>query len=134
MPTDQVRQVILVHDIPVPRPALLVCLPRILLLILGEDQVRAPVILSATRRVSQLAVGAAVRGLGDAVDIAALVVDKVLLQVQLHVARRVGRAADARERGVAAPGAELPLHLLGHAEAAVAAENPGLQLADAREA
>lgn len=134
VPIKQIRQVILIHHIALPRPAVLVLLARVLLLVLGENQIRAPVVLAAALGVGQLAVGAAVRGLGDAVDVAALVVDKVLAQVQLHLARRVGRAAHARERGVAAFGAELPVHLLGDGEAAVATQHPCLEVPDARKA
>jgi hypothetical protein len=131
LPGKQVRQVILIHEVPLPLPAVVGHLALILALVLGKDQVLAPVALAAALDPVHLAVGGAVHRLGDAVDVAPLVVLEVALEVQLHPARGVGAAARAGEGRLAAPGAELLVHLSCHVEAAVAAEDPGLELLDA---
>lgn len=87
MTTKQIRQVVLVHDIAGPGPAFLVRLARVLLLILGEYQIRTPVVLAPALHIGQLAVGTTVRRLGNAVNIATLVVDKVLFQMQFCLPR-----------------------------------------------
>lgn len=134
VPAHQIGQKVIIHHVPLPRPAVLLRHAHVLLLILGQDQARAPVVLTPALHIAQLAVGAAVRGLGDAVHIAALVVDEVALQVQLRGARCVGRTADARQCGLPALGAELPVHFLADGEAPVAAQDPRLELADATKA
>lgn len=130
--SDEVGQVVLVHQIPLPCATVFCCLACVLFLVLGQDQVRAPVVPASTLHVSLSAIGGAMHWLRDAVDVAALVVLKVLFQVQPHVARCVGRAAGPRQGGLAALGAELALHLSCPVEAAVAAQDPSLQLLDAR--
>lgn len=77
-------------------------------------------VLAPAPNVGQLAIGAAMGRLGDAVDIATLVVLEILLQVESRVAVRVRRATGARERRLPTLGAELPVHLARHVEAAVA--------------
>lgn len=127
-------QVVLVHEVLLPRAALLVARAYKLLLVLGEDQVLAPAVLAAgvARRVAvQAAVGGAVDRLGHAVDVAAVVPLEVALEVQPECALVVGGAAGAQERGLSARRAELARHVAGDGEAAVAAEHPRLELGDA---
>lgn len=131
--SDQVRQVIVVHEVPLALPAVLVGLALVLALVLGEDEVLAPVALAAALHALHLAVGGAVHRLGDAVDVAALVVLEVALEVQLHLARAVGAAARPRQRRLPTLGAELLVHLPRHVEAAIAAQDPCLELLDAAE-
>lgn len=133
LPSDQIRQVILVHEVPLALPAVLVGAALVLALVLGQDEVLAPVALAAALHARHLAVGGAVHRLGDAVDVAALVVLEVALEVQLHLARGVGAAARPRQRRLPALGAELLVHLPRHVEAPVAAQDPGLELLDAAE-
>lgn len=131
LPRHQVRQVILIHKVPLALPAVVIDLPLVLLLVLGQDEVLAPVALAAALHAGHLAVGGAVHRLGDAVDVAALVVLEVALEVQLHLARAVGAAARPRQRCLSALGAELLVHLPRHVEAPVAAQHPCLELLDA---
>lgn len=131
LPSNQVRQVILIHKVPLALPPVVVDLARVLALVLSKNKVLAPVALAAALHARHLAVGGAVHRLGDAVDVAPLVVLEVALQVQLHLARAVGAAARPRQRRLPALGAELLLHLPRHVEAPVAAQDPGLELLDA---
>lgn len=114
-----------------PLSAVLINLLGVLLLVLGKDQLLAPVVLAATLHVGKFAIGTAMYWLGDAVDISALIVLEVLLEVQSHVARRVGRATYPGKCGLSALGAKLLVHLSRHVEAAVAAQHPGFELFDA---
>lgn len=131
LPSNKVRQIILIHKVPLPLPPVVVDLARVLALVLGKDEVFAPVALAAALNARHLAVGGAVHGLRDAVDVAPLVVLEVALQVQLHLAGAVGAAARPRQRRLPALGAELLVHLPRHVEASVAAEDPCLELFDA---
>lgn len=131
LPGDQVRQIILIHKIPLPLPPVVVDLALVLALVLGEDEVLAPVALAAPLHARHLAVGGAVHGFRDAVDVATLVILEVALEVQLHLARAVGAAACSCESRLAALGAELLVHLPRHVEAPVAAQDPRLELLDA---
>ncbi|PNY27838.1 Uncharacterized protein TCAP_02229 [Tolypocladium capitatum] len=130
---EDARQAVLVHEVLLPRPALLLLRLEVLLLVLGEDQVPAPAALAAAHVLWQPAVGAAVDGLGHAVDVAAVVPLVVALEVDPEVAVLVGGAAGARERGLAARGAELLGHVLCDLEAAMAAQHPVLEVGDAGE-
>lgn len=130
LPRHQVRQVVLIHQVALPRPTVLVRLTRVLLLVLGQNQPGAPVALAAAHYVGQFPVGAAVRGLGHTVDVAAFIVDKILLEVQPRGARGVGATRHACERGLAAFGAELAVHFARDGKTPVAAQDPGLELAD----
>ena len=131
LPSDQVRQVILVHEVPLSLPAVRVGPALVLALVLGQDEVLTPVALAAALHTGHLAVGSAVHRLGDAVHVAALVVLEVALEVELHLARAVGAAARPRQRRLPALGAELLVHLPRHVEAPVAAQDPRLELLDA---
>lgn len=133
LPSDQVWQVILVHEVPLSLPAVLVGAALVLALVLGEDEVLAPMALAAALHARHLAVGGTVHRLGDAVHVAALVVLEVALEVQLHLARAVGAAARPRQRRLPALGAELLVHLTRHVKAPVAAQHPCLELLDAAE-
>lgn len=121
LPSNKIRQIILIHKVPLALPAIVVHLARILALVLGKNQILAPVALAAALNARHLAVGGAVHWLGDAVDVAPLVVLEVALQVQLHLAGAVGAAARPRQRRLPALGAELLVHLPRHVEAPVAA-------------
>lgn len=132
MPREYVGQVILIHNVLLARPSLLLVGTRVLLLVLGEDEVGAPVVLPAGV-LGEAAVGAPVDGLGHAVDVAAVVPLVVFLEVHLEVALGVGGAAGAGEGGLAARRAELLGHVLADLEAAVAAEDPVLEVGDAGE-
>lgn len=131
LPRNKVRQIILIHEVPLPLPPVIVDLARVLALVLSKNKVFPPVALAAALNARHLAVGGAVHGLGDAVHVAPLVVLEVALQVQLHLARAVGAAARPRQRRLPALGAELLVHLPRHVEAPVAAQDPGLELFDA---
>lgn len=112
-------QVVLVHEVAVPRSSVLLGLACVLLLVFGEYQLGAPALLTAAPDVRLLAAGRAVRGLGDTVNVATLVPLKILLEVQREVAGRVGRAGNARERRLPAVGAELARKVLADLEAPV---------------
>jgi len=73
------REIIVVHEIPIPCPAVLLGLLCVLLLVLGQDEFLSPSILTAPLDVGLLAICCAVGWLGDAVHIASLVELEVLL-------------------------------------------------------
>lgn len=128
---DNVGKIVVVHQVPLSLSTLLLGLLLVLLLILGQDQILAPMVLASTIDVVHLAAGSAMDGLGYAVDITALVVLKVLLQVQAHVPVAVSRAGCPRECGLSTLGTELPVHLPRNVETTVAAQHPCLELFDA---
>lgn len=128
--SEEIWQVVLIHQIFLPLPAVFCSLLLVLLLVLSQDQILAPVVLASALHVVQLAAGGAMYRLWYAVDVAALVVLEVLLEVQPHVSVAVSRAGSPCEGGLPALGAELLVHLPCHVEATVAAENPCLQLLD----
>lgn len=72
-------------------------------------------------------------GLGNAVDVSAVVPLEVLLEVDLEVAVLVGGAARADESGLTARGAELTIHFFTDGKAAVASENPVFEMGDPSE-
>lgn len=82
LPRDQVRQIVFIHQITLPGPTVLIGLSRVFFLVLSQYQPGAPVTLATANYVSQLAIGTAMCGLGHTVNVAALVVDKIFLQVQ----------------------------------------------------
>lgn len=124
------RQEILIHQILLPLPPLVIQCLGVLLLVLSQDQVPAPAIL-ATNILGQSSIGTAVDRLGHAKHVSAVIPLKVLLEVNLEVAMLVRRAARPREGGLAALGAELLIHILCDVEAAVAPQNPRLEICDA---
>lgn len=130
---EDAGQVVLVHDVAVLCPALLVHLLSVLLLVLGQDQLPAPPVLTAALDIVASAVRSAVGRLRDAEDVTPVVVLEVLLKMEREVARGVGAAGHPRQGGLAAGWAELLRHVLAHLEAAVAAQNPRLEVGDARE-
>lgn len=96
-PAEDTRQIILVHQVAVPRALFLLYFPGILLLVLGEDELLTPTILATTLDAGILAARRAVCGFGDAENIAAVVVLEVLLQVKLEVPLGVGAAGHTCE-------------------------------------
>lgn len=81
----QIGQVVLVHQIPVPLSAILVYLLRVLFLVLGQDQLLAPMVLPPTLHVRHFAIRTAMHRLGYAVNVSSLVVLEVLFQMQPHI-------------------------------------------------
>jgi len=79
-----------------------------------------PTILSSALDIGVLATGRPVGRLGDAKDVAAVVVLEVGLQVESEVARRIRAAGYTRQGSVAARGAELLGHILADLPAGVA--------------
>lgn len=78
----QVRQIVFIHQIALPGATVLIGLARVFLLILSQYQPSAPVTLATANDISQLAIGATMCGLGYTVNIAALIIDKIFLEVQ----------------------------------------------------
>lgn len=126
-------EVVVIHQVPVAGATVLILLALVLLLVLREDQLCAPPVLAAALDIGLLAVGRAVRWLGDAEDVATLVDLEVLLEVEGEVARGVRGARHAREGRLAAGRAELLRRVLANLPAAVAAEDPCLLHSDAGE-
>ncbi len=89
-PSEDTGEVVIVHEVTVFRAAVLLRFPRVLLLVRGKDEVVAPSILAASLDVGLLAIGRAMRWLGNAIHITAVVVLEVLLQVESEVARGIG--------------------------------------------
>lgn len=130
LPRQDTRQVILVHEIMLTAtpPLLLFVGPHVLLLILGEDKLRAPAALPAAA--FPFAACVACNGLGDAVAVAAVVPLHVLLQVHCELAVGGRSARDTGERVFAASGAELLVHVLGGEETGVATLDEGFEVLD----
>lgn len=131
--TENTGQVIVIHQVAIPRPLLLVLFSSVLLLIFCEYQLLPPAIFPAAVDVGILAAGRPVGGFGNGKNIAPVVELEVLFQVQLEVPRGVGAAGYSRERSLAARGAKLLGGVLADLPAAVAAEDPGFQESDAGE-
>lgn len=129
---DDIWKIVVIHQVPLSLSTLLLGLLLILLLILSQYQILAPMVLSSTVDVVHLAAGSAMNWLGHAVDVATLVILEVLLQVQAHISVAVSRAGYPCEGGLSALGAELSVHLSRHVEATVAAQDPCLELFDTR--
>lgn len=118
--SQDTRQIILIHQIPLLFPLLLLVMSGEFFLIFGEDQLVAPMSFTSSL---DAAVGASVYGFGDAEAVAAGVPLHVFLEVQFEFAVGGGAAGDAGEGGTAAAGAELLAHFFCGAEAGVAAED-----------
>lgn len=131
LPRQNTGQVVLVHKIVLIAELSLLVLHRsdILLLILRQDELRAPSAFTAAAAFP-LAAGVAGHRFGDAVPVAAVVPLHVLLQVQLELPVGVRGAGHAGQRVFPAARAELPVHFLGGAEAGVAALDVRLEMAD----
>lgn len=129
--SDDVGKIVIIHQVPLSLSTLLLGPLLVLLLVLGQYQILAPMVLASTIDIVHLAAGSAMDWLWDAIDIATLIILKVLLQVQAHVAVAVSRTGYPRERGLSALGAELSVHLPRHIETTVAAQDPRLELFDA---
>ncbi|KAL6876280.1 hypothetical protein HDV57DRAFT_510598 [Trichoderma longibrachiatum] len=132
MTGQKTRQIIVIHQVLLPLSPLLIQRLDVLLLVLSEDQVSAPTILAA-HMLGQSSIRTAVNRLRHAKDVSAVVPLEVLLQMDLEVSVLIRRAARPGERGLAALGTELLVHVLGDVEAAVAPQHPRLQVCDARQ-
>src|SRR6478735_5694900 len=110
----------MIHDILLPLTSLFLSRPRKLLLILRQNEIISPAILSA-RVLWKTTIRRPVNRLGNTVDISTVIPLKVLLEMDLEVAMLIGRAAYSVESRLAARGTELLVHLFCDLEAAVAA-------------
>lgn len=124
------RQIVLVHEVPLLSlsTSLLGRGSHILFLVFSENKLGSPSAFATAA--FPFPVGATGDRLGNTVAVAAGVPCHVLLEVHCELAVGVCGAGDTRECVLSAARTELLVHVFGGEEAAVAALDEGLEVAD----
>lgn len=110
----------MIHDILLSLPFLFFASPCEFLLILCENEIRTPIVLSSGM-LGQTSIRGPVNWLGNTVDVATVIPLEILLEVNLEVSVLIGGATCAHECGLSTGRTELLVHLFCDLEAAVAA-------------